>query len=184
MHLWHDLNPGSKVPGEVNAVIEIPEGSRSKFEVDKESGLIKLDRLLYGSMHYPVNYGIIPRSLGLDGDPLDILVMTGAELFPGCLIEARVIGVMRMFDQGVEDDKIIAVASKDVTLSHIQRIEDLPPHYKIELDHFFEHYSELEGKKVTVPGFEGREVAEKVILEAFTAYSKSGRSNAQNLLKN
>ena len=170
MHLWHDLSPGSQTPGQVSAVVEIPQGSRSKFEVDKSSGLIKLDRLLYGSMHYPVNYGIIPQSLGLDGDPLDILVMTQAELFPGCLIDARVIGIMHMLDQGLVDDKIIAVASKDVTLGHIQKIDDLPPHYRLELDHFFEHYSELEGKSVTISGFEGRDVAERVIRESFVAY--------------
>ncbi|MFN7685928.1 MAG: inorganic diphosphatase [Oligoflexia bacterium] len=169
-HLWHDLSPGKKVPHEVCAVVEIPQGSRSKFEVDKESGLIKLDRLLYGSMHYPVNYGIIPQTLGEDGDPLDILVMTQAQLFPGCLIEARVIGVMHMLDQGQVDDKIIAVASRDVTLSHIQKIDDLPPSYRVELDHFFEHYSELEGKKVTISGFEDQEAAEQIILQALRAY--------------
>ena len=169
-HLWHGLSPGNQAPREVSAVVEIPQGSRSKFEVDKTSGLIKLDRLLYGSMHYPVNYGIIPRSLGEDGDPLDILVMTQAELFPGCLIDARVIGVMHMLDQGVVDDKIIAVASKDVTLSHIQKIDDLPPTYRVELDHFFEHYSELEGKKVTISGFSDDQKAHQVITAALSAY--------------
>ncbi|NDD92704.1 inorganic diphosphatase, partial [bacterium] len=149
-HLWHDLSPGKSLPEEVLAVIEIPQGSRSKFEIDKPSGLIKLDRLLYGAMHYPVNYGIIPQTLGEDGDPLDILVMTQAKLFPGCLVDARVIGVMHMLDQGVADDKIIAVATRDITVSHIKKIEDLPASYRIELDHFFERYSELEGKTVTI----------------------------------
>ncbi|MBU6374994.1 MAG: inorganic diphosphatase [Bdellovibrionales bacterium] len=174
-HLWHDLSPGKGLPGEVLAVIEIPQGSRSKFEIDKPSGLIKLDRLLYGAMHYPVNYGIIPQTLGEDGDPLDILVMTQAKLFPGCLIDARVIGVMHMLDQGVADDKIIAVATRDVTVAHIQKIEDLPASYRIELDHFFERYSELEGKTVTISGFEASAVAHQIIQSSLERYQKSRR---------
>ncbi|MEN9724258.1 MAG: hypothetical protein RJB38_2244 [Pseudomonadota bacterium] len=171
LHLWHDLSPGSLTPQEVQAVIEIPQGSRSKFEVDKHSGLIKLDRLLYGSMHYPVNYGIIPQTLAEDGDPLDILVMTQAELFPGCLIDARVIGVMKMIDQGLPDDKIIAVASKDITVSHIQKIQDLPKSYRLEVDHFFERYSELEGKKVKIRGFEPATKAHTIIRRALAQYN-------------
>lgn len=169
-HLWHDVSPGLKAPREVQAIIEIPQGSRSKFEIDKKLGIIKLDRLLYGSMHYPVNYGIIPQSLGEDGDPLDILVMTQAALFPGCLIDARIIGVMHMVDQGVADDKIIAVATKDITVSHIQKIEDLPKSYRIELDHFFERYSELEGKSVTISGFAKTSVAHQIIQKSLKNY--------------
>lgn len=176
IHLWHDLSPGRKVPDEILAVVEIPQGSRSKFEVDKESGLIKLDRLLYGSMHYPVNYGIIPRTLGDDGDPLDVLVMTQAQLFPGCLIDARVIGIMHMVDQGLPDDKVIAVASKDITVSHIREIEDLPKSYRLELDHFFERYSELEGKEVTISGFAAGDVAQAAILKAISKYQTSQRA--------
>ena len=176
MHLWHDLLPGDQAPKEVLAVVEIPQGSRSKFEVDKKSGLVKLDRLLYGSMHYPVNYGIIPRTLAEDGDPLDILVMTQAQLFPGCLIDARVIGVMTMIDQGLQDDKIIAVAAKDITVEHIREIEDLPKSYRIELDHFFERYSELEGKTVTIQGFSAADVAHETILKAISKYQTGQRA--------
>jgi len=170
LHLWHDLSPGDKVPHELQAIVEIPQGSRSKFEVDKKSGIIKLDRLLYGSMHYPVNYGIIPQTFAEDGDPLDILVMTQAELFPGCLIDARVIGVMHMVDQGLPDDKIIAIATKDVTVSHIREVEDLPKSYRIELDHFFERYSELEGKTVAISGFADTAVAHGIIMKSLAAY--------------
>lgn len=170
LHLWHDLSPGEKVPHELQAIVEIPQGSRSKFEVDKNSGIIKLDRLLYGSMHYPVNYGIIPQTFAEDGDPLDILVMTQAELFPGCLIDARVIGVMHMVDQGLPDDKIIAIATKDVTVSHIREVEDLPKSYRIELDHFFERYSELEGKTVSISGFADTAVAHDIILKSIASY--------------
>ncbi len=172
LHLWHDLSSGHDLPSEVQAVVEIPQGSRSKFEVDKESGLIKLDRLLYGSMHYPVNYGIIPRTLAEDDDPLDILVLTQATLFPGCLIDARIIGVMHMLDQGVPDDKIIAVATKDVTVSHIRKIQDLPLSYRLEIDHFFERYSELEGKAVEISGFAGAESAQQILLESVRSYRR------------
>jgi inorganic pyrophosphatase len=170
LHLWHDLSPGDRVPHELQAIVEIPQGSRSKFEVDKKSGIIKLDRLLYGSMHYPVNYGIIPQTFAEDGDPLDILVMTQAELFPGCLIDARVIGVMHMVDQGLPDDKIIAIATKDVTVSHIREVGDLPKSYRIELDHFFERYSELEGKTVSISGFADTAIAHDIILKSIASY--------------
>ncbi len=178
-HLWHQIDPGKHFPEVVTSVIEIPKGSRSKFEVDKESGLIKLDRFLHASMHYPVNYGIIPKTLGEDGDPLDILVFTGAELFPGCLLDARVIGVMRMIDQGVPDDKILAVASKDVTLAHLESVDDLPLHEKRELGNFFERYTELEGKKVSVPGFESSILARELISSCRERYSERfGKSNS------
>ncbi len=177
-HLWHQINPGKKCPEIVTSVIEIPKGSRSKFEVDKESGLIKLDRFLHGSMHYPVNYGIIPQTLGEDGDPLDILVFTGAELFPGCLVDARVIGVLRMVDQGTADDKILAVASQDVTLAHLKSADALSPHEKLELENFFERYTELEGKKVTVPGIDDTKKATDLIVSCMDRYAgKFGKSN-------
>ena len=178
-HLWHQISPGRQCPEIVTSVIEIPKGSRSKYEVDKESGLIKLDRFLHGSMHYPVNYGIIPKTLGEDGDPLDILVFTGAELFPGCLVDARVIGVLRMVDQGTADDKILAVASQDVTLAHLKSADDLSPHEKLELENFFERYTELEGKKVTVPGIDDARKAKELIVSCMDRYAgKFCKSNS------
>jgi len=178
-HLWHQIHPGKKCPEIVTSVIEIQKGSRSKFEIDKESGLIKLDRFLHGSMHYPVNYGIIPKTLGEDGDPLDILVFTGAELFPGCLVDARVIGVLRMVDQGTTDDKILAVANQDVTLAHLKSATALSPHEKLELEHFFERYTELEGKKVTVPGIDDATKAKELIIRCMDRYAgKFGKSNS------
>jgi inorganic pyrophosphatase len=179
LHLWHQISTGKQCPEIVTSVIEIPKGSRSKFEVDKESGLIKLDRFLHGSMHYPVNYGIIPKTLGEDGDPLDILVFTGAELFPGCLVDARVIGVLRMVDQGVADDKILAVANQDVTLAHLKSTDDLSQHEKRELEHFFERYTELEQKEVTVPGMDDAKKAKELIVSCMDRYArKFGKSNS------
>jgi inorganic pyrophosphatase len=144
MNPWHDINYGEKSPEIVNAIIEIPKGSKGKFEIDKGSGLIKLDRVLFSSVHYPANYGFIPQTYCDDKDPLDILVITSIELPPLCLIEAKVIGVMRMVDQGEADDKIIAVALNDISVSHINDIDELPPHTTIEMQRFFEDYKILD----------------------------------------
>src|SRR5690606_37790574 len=134
-------------PSRVNAVIEIPRGSRAKYEIDKESGLIKLDRVIYASMYYPLNYGFIPQTLGEDGDPLDIVVLTQVSVVPLCVIPSHVIGVMQMIDRGEADEKIIAVAEEDPSVSHISNVEDLPAHLLSELRHFFENYKALEKKK-------------------------------------
>src|SRR4051812_35040785 len=112
-HPWHGIGPGKGAPAIVNAIIEIPQGSRAKYEIDKDSGLLKLDRVIYSSFHYPVNYGFIPQTLGQDSDPLDILVLCSQAIQPLCLVEAVVIGNMQMIDTGKQDDKIIAVASND-----------------------------------------------------------------------
>jgi len=121
-HPWHGVSYGDGAPRIVNAIIEIPEGSRSKYEVDKTTGLLKLDRVIYSSFHYPINYGFIPRTLGQDNDPLDILVLCSQSIQPLCLVEATVIGNMQMIDQGASDDKIIAVASKDPSVNHYRNI--------------------------------------------------------------
>src|ERR1700741_4785837 len=128
-HPWHGVSPGEFAPEKVNALIEIPEGSRSKYEVDKKTGLLILDRIIHSSFHYPINYGFVPRTLGLDGDPLDILVMCSEPIQPLCLVEATVIGNMQMMDNGEEDDKIIAVATNDPTGNHFTNIDELPKHF-------------------------------------------------------
>ena len=128
-HPWHGVSSGSNAPRIVNAIIEIPQGSRAKYEIDKQSGLLKLDRVIYSSFYYPMNYGFIPRTYGGDKDPLDILVLSSINIQPLCIVEAKVIGVMQMIDAGDADDKIIAVANHDMSVNHINNIEELPKHF-------------------------------------------------------
>ncbi|MBC9913222.1 inorganic diphosphatase [Chitinophaga varians] len=169
---WHSVSPGSEVPHIVNAIIEIPKGCRAKYELDKESGLLKLDRVLYSSVYYPANYGFIPQSYCDDHDPLDILVLSQVECVPMCIIEAKVIGVMQMVDGGEADDKIIAVAANDMSVNHINDISELPPHFIDEMRHFFEEYKRLEKKSVIVEEFQNKEKAEQIIHQSFEDYRK------------
>lgn len=162
-HPWHDVHVGKTPPSIVNAIIEIPKGSRAKYEIDKDSGLIKLDRVLRGSMMYPLHYGIIPQTLFDDGDPLDIMVLMQVTVVPLTLVSCRVIGVMRMIDQDVEDDKILAVAENDPSVSGIFDVSDLSESLKSELKDFFENYTVLEGKTVKITGFLNREEAANTI---------------------
>jgi inorganic pyrophosphatase len=169
---WHSVSPGSQVPHSVNAIIEIPKGCRAKYELDKESGLLKLDRVLYSSVYYPANYGFIPQSYCDDHDPLDILILSQIECVPMCIIEAKVIGVMQMVDGGEADDKIIAVAANDMSVNHINDISELPPHFIDEMRHFFEEYKKLEKKTVVVEEFQNKEKAEEIIMKSFEDYRK------------
>lgn len=169
-HSWHEVSTGANPPQHVNAIIEIPRGSRAKYEIDKASGLIKLDRVIYASMYYPLNYGFIPQTLGEDHDPLDIVVLTQVEAVPLCLIPSQVIGVMRMIDRGEADDKIIAVAEQDPSVSHLSDVADLPDYLMKELKHFFENYKTLENKKVIVDNFLGRAEAEQIIEKSIARY--------------
>jgi inorganic pyrophosphatase len=171
-HPWHEVNVGENPPELVNAIIEIPKGSRAKYEIDKDSGLIKLDRVIYASMYFPLNYGFIPQTLGEDLDPLDIVVLTQVTVVPLCLIPARVIGVMRMIDRGQADDKIIAVATQDASVGHIQNVEELPEYFRIELKHFFENYKTLENKKVVVDEFQSKSKAIEIINESLRFYKQ------------
>jgi inorganic pyrophosphatase len=173
MHPWHEVPVGRKPPGLVNALIEIPRGSRAKYEIDKQSGLIKLDRVIFASMYYPLNYGFIPQTLGEDGDPLDIVVMTQVSVVPLCLIASKVIGVMRMVDRGEADDKIIAVAEEDASVKDYDDVKDLPDHLRAELKHFFENYKTLENKKVVVDEFLPKEAASRIILENIDRYKNT-----------
>ena len=174
-HPWHGVQFGEKAPATVNALIEIPQGSRSKYEVDKATGLLKLDRVIYSSFQYPVNYGFIPQTLGRDNDPLDILVLCSQSIQSLCLVEANVIGNMQMIDSGQEDDKIIAVAAKDPSVNHITRMEELPQHFLLELRNFFEQYKVLENKKVEIDNFQDQLIAYKVINDAIEFYKDSFR---------
>lgn len=172
-HPWHGAHYGGKAPETVNALIEIPQGSRSKYEVDKVTGLLKLDRVIYSSFHYPINYGFIPQTLGQDGDPLDVLVLCSQSIQSLCLVEANVIGNMQMIDSGQVDDKIIAVAAKDPSVSHYQKMEDLPQHFLLELRNFFEQYKVLENKKVAIDNFQDKDTACKIIRNAIDFYATS-----------
>jgi inorganic pyrophosphatase len=172
-HPWHGAHHGDKAPETVNALIEIPQGSRSKYEVDKTTGLLKLDRVIYSSFHYPVNYGFIPQTLGQDGDPLDILVLCSQPIQSLCLVEASVIGNMQMMDSGQVDDKIIAVAAKDPSVSHYSKMENLPQHFLMELRNFFEQYKVLENKKVVIDNFQDKDIAYRVIQDAINFYKEN-----------
>ena len=175
-HPWHGAHYGEKAPVTVNALIEIPQGSRTKYEVDKITGLLKLDRVIYSSFQYPVNYGFIPQTLGQDGDPLDILVLCSQSIQSLCLVEANVIGNMQMIDQGQVDDKIIAVAAQDPSVNHISRMEERPRHFLLELKNFFEQYKVLENKKVEIDNFQEAGIAYKIIEEAIALYKETFRN--------
>jgi inorganic pyrophosphatase len=172
-HPWHEVNPGKDYQQIVKGIIEIPKGSRAKYELDKESGLLKLDRVLYSSMYYPANYGFIPKTYCDDKDPLDILILSQIEVVPMCLVDAKIIGVMRMLDNNEADDKIIAVAADDPSVNHINDISELPNHFISELKSFFEDYKKLENKKVVVEDFLDRNMAIKILEESFTLYTQT-----------
>ncbi|MBK7430984.1 MAG: inorganic diphosphatase [Bacteroidetes bacterium] len=171
-HPWHNVSYGDQAPDIVTALIEIPKGSKAKYEVDKVSGLLKLDRVLFSSVFYPANYGFIPQTLGDDHDPLDILVLSQIEIVPLCLVKSRVIGVMRMIDNDEGDDKIIAVAENDMSVNHIKDISELPAHFIQELQNFFENYTKLEKKKVRIDGFQSIEKAKEIIVRAIDFYKE------------
>jgi inorganic pyrophosphatase len=170
LHPWHGISPGTDAPRIVNAIIEIPKGSKGKFEIDKPSGLLKLDRVLFSSVIYPANYGFIPQTYCDDHDPLDILVFSSVELPHLCLLQARVIGVMRMVDQGETDDKILAIAENDISVNYINELNELPPHITLEMQRFFEDYKKLEHKEVVVEEFSERDKAYTIIEESILLY--------------
>ena len=169
---WHHVSPGHDEPNTVNGIIEIPKGTRAKYELDKESGLLRLDRVLYSSVYYPTNYGFIPQTYCGDKDPLDILILSQIDVVPLCIVPAKVIGVMRMLDNGEADDKIIAVAAGDPSVSHYNDISEVPVHFKTEMMNFFEDYKKLENKSVIVDQFFGREVAMRILNESFELYNE------------
>jgi inorganic pyrophosphatase len=168
-HPWHDISFGDESPQIVQAIIEISRGSKAKYEVDKESGLLKLDRVLHAAFYYPINYGFIPKTYAGDNDPLDILVLSQIDFEPLSIVTAKVIGVMRMIDKGI-DDKIIAVCQNDISVSHINSLEELPPHLMSEIKHFFEQYKKLEQTTVKVDEFYGKEKAYEIINESILDY--------------
>jgi inorganic pyrophosphatase len=172
-NIWHDISPSRITKNDFIAVIEIEKGSKKKYELDKETGHLILDRILYTSTHYPANYGLIPRTYADDGDPLDVLVLCSEAIYPMTLVRVYPIGVMRMLDGGKMDDKIIAVPFSDPTYLGITSIDELPPHIFDEIMHFFSVYKQLESKQTAVQSLFGKEKAEQIVKEAIESYNQT-----------
>ncbi|KAI3756289.1 hypothetical protein L1987_56109 [Smallanthus sonchifolius] len=171
-HTWHDLDIGPEAPQVFNVVVEIPKGSKVKYELDKKTGLIKVDRVLYSSVVYPHNYGFIPRTLCEDNDPMDVLVIMQEQVVPGCFVRARALGLMPMIDQGERDDKIIAVCADDPEYRHYNDITQLPPHRLAEIRRFFEDYKKNENKEVAVDEFLPSKTAFEAIQHSMDLYGE------------
>ena len=170
MNIWHNINPKRITPDDFIAVIEIPKGSKNKYELDKETGLLQLDRILHTSTHYPANYGLIPRTYADDNDPLDVLVLCSETLSPMTLVRCYPIGVIRMLDQGHRDDKIIAIPFEDPNYNSYRDISDLPRHIVEEMIHFFSVYKELEKKSTAVDEFGNADDAREIIRSDIDRY--------------
>jgi inorganic pyrophosphatase len=176
-NLWRELPPGPKIPGVIYVVVEIPKRSRNKYEYDEQGGFIKLDRVLYSSLHYPGDYGFIPRTLHDDGDPLDVLVITNEPTFAGCVIEARPLGIFHLEDRGALDDKILAVPHTDPLFDNYRTLEDVQPHFLEEVAHFFNVYKDLEKAEVKSHGWEGLDRAHQEIERAIDMYVQKLRTD-------
>lgn len=174
-HPWHDVTPGDELPGQFVVVVEIPAGSNVKYELDKPTGLLKLDRVLYSAVHYPANYGFIPQTFAEDDDPLDVLVLCQAPVAPLTLVYARAIGIMTMLDGGKKDHKVLAVAINDPEYNSFCEASQLPPHRLALIQRFFQDYKLLEGKKVEVEEIQPAAAALPVIQQALEAYSQERR---------
>lgn len=175
MNIWHDIDRKHINPDDFVALIEIPKGCSCKYELDKETGLLKLDRILYTATHYPANYGLIPATYADDGDPLDVLVLCSEPVYPMTLIRVYPIGVMRMSDGGKADDKIIAIPFSDPSYFGIKSLDGLPAHIFDEIMHFFSVYKQLENKVTAVKMLLGADEAKKIIAEAIECYDKTFR---------
>ncbi len=173
MHPWHDVPLGPKPTERFQCVIEIPRGNKTKYEVDKETGMLRMDRVLYSAVHYPANYGFLPRTYCEDGDPLDVLVLAQEPFVPLCLVWARPIGVITMIDEKGKDDKVIAVAETDPEFSRYEEISQLPPHRLKEVKRFFQDYKVLEKKVVNVDKIRGHRDASQAIRRAVRLYQKA-----------
>lgn len=172
MNVWHDINPEKITPEDFLAVVEIEKGSKKKYELDKETGLIRLDRILYTSTHYPANYGFIPRTLADDGDPLDVLILCNEPIDPLVLVRCYPIGVITMIDNGRNDEKIIAIPFDDPTFNSYSKIEDLPKHIFEEMRHFFSVYKQLEDKETAVDEVMGRGAAVEIVRQCIDNYKE------------
>jgi inorganic pyrophosphatase len=172
MNLWKDLEPGNDVPESLTTIVEIPKGSKNKYEYEKDIAAFALDRVLHSSVVYPVDYGFIPRTTYDDGDPMDIMVLIDQPTFPGCVIESRPIGIMKMIDGGDKDFKILAVSVDDPKYKDVNDISDIPSHTLDEIAEFFKTYKNLEGKKTEILGWEGSEFAKKEAIRSIELYKE------------
>lgn len=172
MNLWHDVSAGDKTPGTFNVIIEINRGSKNKYEVDKETGLIALDRVAHTAQDFPFDYGFVPQTYWHDNDPLDVVLLTTHPLLPGVLVKARPVALMNMIDSGEGDDKIIAVPVDDPRWSDTKDLADINKHTIKEIEHFYSTYKKLQNKEVSVTGFKGRTDAEAVITEGMALYKQ------------
>lgn len=172
MNIWHDIDPSRILPGDFEVVIEISKGSKTKYELDKETGILKLDRVLYTSTHYPANYGFIPRTYGDDKDPLDALVLCSEKILPLTLVRCYPIGVISMIDGNENDEKIIAIPYSDPMYNSYTNISQLPKHLFNEMSHFFKVYKALENKETAVEEVQGAEAANRIIISAIAAYKE------------
>ena len=179
MNIWHDIEPERIYPTDFTAVVEISKGSNMKYELDKKTGMLSLDRVLFTATYYPMNYGFIPRTYGNDNDPLDVLILCSAPIQPMTLVRCYPIGVMTMEDSGMGDEKIIAIPYSDPTYMSYTSVDELPKHIFQELKHFFSVYKQLEGKKTEVNDIGGPTEAIAIIQEAMDSYQKKIGS-AQN----
>ena len=176
MNLWHEISAGKNLPKEINVIVEIPKGSKNKYEIDKETGLIALDRAMHTAQDYPFDYGFVPQSFWDDNDALDVILLTTYPLAPGILVKARPVAIMGMIDCGDKDDKIIAVPVDDPRWDEVKDLADINKHTIKEMEHFFSTYKKIQEKEVEVTGFEGRDAAEKAIERGLKLYKeKYGR---------
>lgn len=172
MNLWHDVSRGDNTPNELNVLIEIPRGSLNKYEIDKETGLIALDRVSHTGQTFPFDYGFVPRTLWEDGDALDVIVLTTEPLFPGILVRVRPVAVMHMNDSGDSDDKIIAVPIQDPRWALVDNLDKVNPHTLKVIQHFYENYKKLQNKVVAISGFEGQDAAFEAVKKSIMLYNE------------
>ena len=170
MNLWHEVSPGKSLPEKVNVIIEINKGSKNKYEIDKETGMIALDRVAHTAQDFPFDYGFVPQTYWHDGDALDVILLTTYPLLPGILVEVRPVALMKMIDSGDQDDKVIAVPSSDPRFADIKDLADINKHTIKEIEHFYSTYKKLQNKEVRVTGFEGRDKAMSAVTEGLALY--------------
>lgn len=169
-NLWHDISLGKNAPKEINVIVEVPKHSKNKYEIDKETGLIALDRAMHTAQDYPFDYGFVPQTLWDDGDALDVVLLTTYPLFPGILVDARPVAVMHMIDGGDGDDKVIAVPMNDPRWDHVRDLSDINKHTIKEMEHFFTTYKKIQNKVVEVSGFEGIDAAHAAVEKSIKLY--------------
>jgi inorganic pyrophosphatase len=175
MNLLHDIPAGKNTPAEVNAIIEIPRGSKNKYEIDKETGIIALDRVMHSAQDYPFDYGFVPQTHWHDGDALDVVLLTTYPLLPGILVNVRPVALLKMEDGGDNDDKLIAVPVDDPRFAEIKDLADINKHTLKEIEHFFSTYKKIQNKEVLVSGFKGAAEAQAAVTEGMALYAAQGK---------